>query len=608
MQADGTKEWVEAAPAPGNEPQAGEGPAVWPSAVERLMAHPEFNQEARAALGRLGQADIDQIWAISQEEVASWPELMRSEHDVAACFIGWAMCWCRDTAEGHELHNVARIEGVGIHTRLKAFEKGRWEFGYSANVAETVARKAAQRAMRQALGPTVYRHLPFCVPELLHVDVRFDTLAKEKVDEWIDGRVKKVVSKLDSLFTARCLSDPRSLGALQSHYDGIGLIRRLGGEADASTPDGRRLVALLQRAPLAWQLARMMSLGGRRQESSLASELDQAEALIERWGGQLTRHHGVPIYKLKVAGGNWYIENDLRIRAAVIAQGTNLVNAGTAKGRSNILSFLEAWMTLPGAPALVMQPGFTIGPLFAGVNDCESEQLVRLKNSLPDCARWIGCSREPRWAQALLAMNFRELWRLAHDTHIRMGELLAQQRQRAAAREAEPAQEVRPLLGQAQEGGFRIVELMTRDELTHEGETMDHCVGTYWGQVSRRMCKILSVQDAEGARLATCQLTRREGRYRVAQLTGSKNASPPPGVREAVQALVEKLNTGAVPVDAAALAEYRSESEDRPLRLDMPKLGRAWVERRLGPWVGRPPVVIRRAKGRTQASTVIGGR
>lgn len=593
MQVDGSADKVEMLE---GEPDASIQAVAWPSAVEILLQRPDFHPDARAALARLQQADIDKIWAISQEEVTSWPELMRSEHDVAACFIGWAMSWWQDTPDGHELHGVARIEGVGVRTRQKNFENGRWEYNYSGYGTERVARKAAQRAMRQALGPAVYRHLPYCVPELLHVDVSFDSLGKEKVDKWIERRAKKVAATQERLFRARCLSDPRSLGALQAHYNGIGVIRRLGGEVDLDPVNGERLLALLQRAPVAWEAIRSGGIWeDRREKRDMASRLDRAEALIERWGSQLKKHHGVPLHNFQVAGKG-SVERDLRIRAAVIAQGTNLVNAGTTKGWGNLCRFLEAWIAIPGAAELVMQPGFTIGPLFAGMNDCESERLVRLTNSLRDCVRWIGCSKEPGWAQALLAMNVRELFRLSHDTHVRMNELFLRQEQRAAAREAEPAQEVRPLLGEAQEGAFRIVELMTPGELKREGETLAHCVGTYWGEVAQRMCKILSVQDSDGTRLATCKLTKRHGRYRVAELAGHKNGSPPPGVMAAVDALVGKINTGALPADANALAEYRIQPEERRRRLGVPKLGHTWIDARLAPWVGRTPVVIRRTK------------
>jgi hypothetical protein len=102
-------------------------------------------------------------------------------------------------------------------------------------------------------------------------------------------------------------------------------------------------------------------------------------------------------------------------------------------------------------------------------------------------------------------------------------------------------------------GGYRVLELVTRDALVFEGAKMRHCVADYWRGVQEKHTCIYAVIDARGRSKATIEagVPTDTGRPRVLrQERGFANATiSHPGLRAAIEAFyaakgISRMSTG----------------------------------------------------------------
>lgn len=589
MQADGSAERVET-DAMRDESASVPECVSWPAALDALLARSDLHPEARAALHRLTQADIDRLWDESQAEVKSWPAPMRSEHDVVACFIGWAVARSTTFPEHEEIAGRVRIEGEGSCTQVLVRDtRGRWSPQPLEVAADQVLRRIAQQAMRQALGPGEHGHPPYCAPELLHPEHEYPGMDRDRVQGWIKARAAKMQIQAGELVRQRMLRDPRSLGALQGAYRAPELLAKVAATANAAPELAERLWDLVRTAPMLARRQVYARLG------ELAQRIEAAQALMRTSvGPRLARQHHVPLSPVPNFEGELSVE--AWVRDVLLAAGSAVENAFTRRGGQNVRTVLGCWLTIPGALAVARDPAFVAGPLFVGMRNCEAQEFSVLGNTLNDTLEWIRRGSGDEGARALLAMSFRDLYRLGEAMH-------EHARQQGPA--SPPASSVDALepffLDDQVVNGLELVELRTPQALAEEGRRLHHCVGDYWEESAVGGCRIISIRK-EGRSRATCELALHKGSYVIAQLAGYRNREPATKVRRTMEHVRDQINRGDLPVAHGVLKEH--DEVQRAMRTAQVgfRLDPQWLEQRLAPWADRPPLAIRRTRKRGAAN------
>lgn len=585
MQADGNTDQVEIFQGDQAPPSLA---ASWPSAMEVLLEHPDLHPDARGALARLEQADIDQLWADSQAEVESWPPPMRSKHDVAACFIGWAMARWQQYPDYDELAGRVRLVGQGIGAQiLVADTRGRWDTETLEGAADQVLRRIAQQTMRQALGPGVYGRPPYCTAELLHPEHEYPAMDRATVHGWIQDRTARMEIHAGELLRQRMMRDPRSLGALQGAYEAPRLQAKALATVARSPVFGGQLLEMAKTAPM---LVRRQLYDGR---GTLEDRVAEAKALLQTpFGKRLTRQHDMPLGPVPRFEGN--LAREAWLRAVLLEAGSAAENAFTMHGGENVRRVFGHWLSMPGALEVANDPAFVAGPMFVGMRDCESEEFVVFSNTLNDTIAWSECRKGDARARALLAMNFRDLHRL--------GEAMHQHAQQRAAASPPPTteKECAAFLSEQAIDGLDLMELRSPEALRQEGVRLKHCVANYWGKSAYGGCRIIAIRK-RGVSMATCEIVLRDGAYVIAQLTGPGNGKPPKAAKEAMERVMIEINRGDIIVAKGAIRE--EEEARRAMRAASlgSRLDPEWLDDRLAPWMGRAPLAIRRSRRMTAA-------
>ena len=93
-------------------------------------------------------------------------------------------------------------------------------------------------------------------------------------------------------------------------------------------------------------------------------------------------------------------------------------------------------------------------------------------------------------------------------------------------------------------GKLTVLPLITPKMLIEESVLMNHCVGYggYDRSISTGYCQIFSLRDNEGEPVATMEVLKGSGEYRIAQLRGHSNSCVPSGIESAVKRLISSLN------------------------------------------------------------------
>ena len=111
--------------------------------------------------------------------------------------------------------------------------------------------------------------------------------------------------------------------------------------------------------------------------------------------------------------------------------------------------------------------------------------------------------------------------------------------------------------------GIVVVPLRNAVELEKEGTAMSNCVGSYAGRARRTTCHIFSLRNGDGERLSTLEISMfptegaGAGPLSVVQHRARRNMAPPKIVKAAGHNFLMGLHSGAIPVNADALAKWR---------------------------------------------------
>lgn len=397
----------------------------------------------------------------------------------------------------------------------------------------------------------------------------------------------------------RMLRDARSLGALQGASRAPELQAEISATLAREPALGEALLDLSRKAPVLMHyqlcvnkplvLSNCRPLGWKDRSEELISD---AQAVLKtRLGGRLMRDHGTPMTTSRLE--DWGLKGEVWLRAMLIEAGVAVQNAFSARGGANVRRVLNHWFKIPGAKELSKRHDFALGPIFAGMRDCEAEQFEVLGNSLGDAIRWTCCDLSQERTNALLAMSLRDLHRYSADIHERMRELVA------ASRLPGDDVELEPVFGERTVEGYDLVELRSAKALREEGDRLRHCVAGHWGRVAFGACTIISVRR-KGKRIATCEVALKKGEYVIVELSGLENRPPPQTVRDVMDRVVTRINRGEIAISRTSL-QRADGLHLKATGTPAPHLEAAWVNERLGPWMERPPLALRRRRRETAA-------
>lgn len=112
--------------------------------------------------------------------------------------------------------------------------------------------------------------------------------------------------------------------------------------------------------------------------------------------------------------------------------------------------------------------------------------------------------------------------------------------------------------------GVTVVCLSTEEALLDEGRRREHCVATYADRCHTGATHIVSVRGARNQPLATAELWLEGGRLREAQFRARRNRTPSKRAREALDAFLKAIESGAIAINADQIAQRQAESTSDP--------------------------------------------
>lgn len=568
-------------------------PRFFPTPVVRLLRAHTLHPVALEGLAALTKRRSVQLWGLAADDVVLLPEPLRSLDAQIARYFARSIAEPRVERDLIRFGRAITLNGKGKDVALHVLTP--WqerEFVTPSWMIEHHDRQA-RLELRQLIAAINGFHRPYCTPELFHADGSYANFTAQEVNDWVEHRIDELAIQVFAHAKQLALKRRRQLGRLQAVNDlgKLVLIARAERAKQASKKDERLVAKLLIDSPLAFQWAcisqiepKFVALALEQLPDSLTAKLQRN--LVNPLGEYPVPQEGRSRNARTPEQVTADLESAIRIRSALLAAGPTYATGWEFEGWNNIAQLLERYRKIPGANDVFSDPTFVLAPLLRGApTDLRSEFYERLVNTLPDAIRWSCLPERAAWvAPALLAMTFAQLNTFTRVIHEVVAAHLVLPRESSIQAHA-----IEPFMAPFAHGDCCVVDLDSEMALEDEGRRMDHCSGTYVYDVARRLCRVVSIRQAETS-VGTLEIVRRGGQYTSAQLVSIGNTRPLAHVRAAAKALLDALNSKRHEVNASALREYHNNDETLNLDRLRQVLSEAWLRERLAPWLDQKPI------------------